>query len=64
MTTGKIVTVRDLILELQEATRHMSVTNPNRALLTRCGKTILELAIRTQTAHDEPIFHYVVETVQ
>lgn len=61
---SKTVTIRELILELQEATRHMSVTNPNRSLLTRCGKTILELAIRTQTAHDEPIFRDELETVQ
>lgn len=62
--SGKTVTVRDLILDLQTAIAHMSVTNPNRALLTRCGKTILELAIRTHTDHDEPIYREEVETVQ
>jgi hypothetical protein len=59
---SETITIRELIRRINAAIQGMSRTNPNRALLVQCGKTILELAVRTHTPEDEPI--YREETVQ
>lgn len=40
------MTVREMVLDIQEATSKMSVNNPHRRLLLRCAHALVQLAKR------------------
>ena len=46
MNEPKLMTVGEIVTDIQAAVQRMGVNNPHRALLMRCGNALISLAQR------------------
>lgn len=55
MSETKTATVMDLLRDIDAARARMSVSNPHKALLYRCGAAVIELAQRADGLDVQPL---------